>query len=234
MALGSPSFSDEESALILQRAAELQERRLSLTELEAAAAEAGIDAALVRRAAHEVSTLGPPPTPPAPARAGALGAPLQLVHERVVPGEGDGSWDEEMAEIQRQLGVSGRFEVVGRQLGWRSRHGRKIRVSIVARGGRRVIRVEERVGDLAGGLFLAMGLPVTFAGLGFILPICIVVLELPLLIPVALVVWAALAFSLSRTIFKTVATQRDAELRALADGLVEVSLHPLPMPASAS
>src|SRR5690606_10394130 len=90
MALGSPSFSDEESALILQRAAELQERRLSLTELEAAAAEAGIDAALVRRAAHEVSTLGPPPTPPAPARAGALGAPLQLVHERVVPGEGDG------------------------------------------------------------------------------------------------------------------------------------------------
>jgi hypothetical protein len=48
------------------------------------------------------------------------------------------------------------------------------------------------------------------------------VLDLPALIPVALVVWAGLAFGLARTIFKTVARQRDAELRALADGLAEV------------
>jgi hypothetical protein len=95
-------------------------------------------------------------------------------------------------------------------------------VSIVARGERSLIRVEERMSGAAGGLFLGMALPVALAGLGFILPICIAVLELPALIPVALVVWAGLAFGLARTIFKTVASQRDRELRALADGLAEV------------
>lgn len=224
MSEGVPSFTDEESALILQRAGELQAqqgRNLSLPELEAAAAEAGIDAALVLRAAQELATR-PAPQPVDRTFGGPLGAPLQLVHERTVLGEGSGTWDDEIAEIRRLLSVPGRVELIGRTFTWRSSRGRTVRVSIVPRGGRRLVRVEERVGDLAGGLYLGMGLPVTFAGLGFILPICIVVLELPVLIPLAIVVWGVLAFLLARTIFKSIVRQRDGELRELAEALVEV------------
>lgn len=226
MSEGGPKYSDEESALILHRAAELQAkegRSLSLPELEAAAAEVGIDVALVRRAAHEVALGGPAPAPPAPRSGGMLGAPLLLVHERVVPGAlGRGAWDDAVAEISRQLGVAGRVEATERQFAWKDPLGRAVRVSIVARGDRSLIRVEERMSGAAGGLFLGMGLPVGLGGLGFILPICIAALELPVLIPVALAAWWALAFLLARTIFKTVASQRDRELRALADGLAEV------------
>jgi len=234
MSEGGPTFSDEQSALILQRAAELQAkegRGLSLRELEAAAAEAGIDVALVRRAAQEVAVAGPPAPPPVPVTGGALGAPLHLVHERVLPGAPRrGAWDDVLAEIRRQLGVAGRAEVSDRQLAWSDPHGRAVRVSIVARSDRTLVRVEERMSGAAGGLFLGMALPVALGGLGFILPICIAVLDLPVLIPVALVVWASLAFLLARTIFRTIARQRDAELRALADGLVEVCRETSPKP----
>lgn len=226
MSEGGPTYSDEESALILHRAAELQAkegRGLSLRELEVAAAEAGIDVALVRRAAQEVAIAGPPPPPPVPVAGGALGAPLLLLHERVVPGTpGRGAWDDAAAEIRRQLGLVGRVEVGERQFTWTDPHGRAVRVSIVVRGDRSVVRVEERMSGAAGGLFLGMALPMALGGLGFILPICIAVLDAPVLIPVALVVWAGLAFMLARTIFGTVARQRDAQLRALAEGLVEV------------
>lgn len=236
MSEGGPKFSDEESALILQRAAELQAkegRSLSLHELEAAAAEAGIDVALVRRAAHEVAMGGPPPPPPTPVAGGMLGSPLHLVYERVVPGEGDGRWDDELAEIRRQLGLEGRVETAARQLVWAAKGGRELRVTIVARGGRRIVRVEERLAGLGGGLFLGMGLPLTFGGLGFIIPICIVVLHAPVLIPLAFVAWGALAFLLARTIFTSVARQRDVELRTLADGLTDVSHQsPLGLPAT--
>lgn len=222
-----PKYSDEESALILQRAAELQAKEghsLSLPELEAAAAEAGIDVALVRRAAQEVALGVPPPAPPAPApSSGALGAPLLLVHERVVSSaRGRAAWDDAAAEIRRRLGVAGRLEANERELGWRDPHGRALRVSLVLRGDRTVIRVEERMNGAAGGLFLGMALPVALGGLGFILPICIAVLDMPALIPVALAAWAGFAFFLARTIFGTLARQRDVELRALADGLAEV------------
>lgn len=227
MSDGGPKYSDEESALILQRAAELQAREgrgLSLEELESAAAEAGIDVALVRQAARDVAIIGLPP-PPAPARhaGGVLGAPLLLLHERVVPGPPThATWDDAATEIHRQLGVVGRVQATDRQLSWSDPHGRGVRVSIVARGGGSVIRVEERMSGAAGGLFLGMALPMALGGLGFILPICIAVLELPALIPLALLVWAGLAFGLARTIFGVVSRQRDAELRALADGLAEV------------
>jgi hypothetical protein len=226
MSEAGPKFSDEESALILQRAAELQAREgrsLSLRELEVAAAEAGIDVALVRRAAEEVAVAGPPAPAPAPVSGGVLGSPLHLVHERGVPDDGRGSWDDELTAIRHRLGLEGRVEASARQLAWVAEGGRDVRVSIVVRGGRRIVRVEERLGGLGGGLFLGMGLPVTFGGLGFILPICIAVLRVPVLIPFAFLAWAGLAFMLARTIFTSIARQRDAELRALADGLVDVS-----------
>lgn len=226
MTSGDPRFSDDQSALILQRAAELQAqlgRGLSLTELEAAASEAGIDTALVRRAAAELSARPVVAPAPQPSSGRVLGAPLQLLHERVVAGRlGEPGQEDAVREIRRQLGAPGRLEATGRELVWTNPNGRNLRVSIAPRGDANVIRVQERLGELGGGLFLGMALPMTFAGLGFILPICIAVLEAPVLIPLAFALWAGLSFLLARTIFKTIARQRDVELRALADGLEEV------------
>ena len=234
MASGDPRYTDEESALILHRAAELQAqegRSLSLPELESAAAEAGIDVALVRRAATELSTMPKPAPPPVPSSGGALGAPLMLAHERVVPGPvSPDTWDEVRHEIQRQLGIDGDPEQLGRQFVWSARRGRKLRVSLAPRGGGTLVRVEERMSELAGGLFLGMALPVALAGLGFILPICIAVLGMPALIPVALGVWFAMAFMLARTIYRSIGTRRDAELRRLADGIEEVCQAPRALP----
>ncbi|MEX1367117.1 MAG: hypothetical protein AB1Z98_28580 [Nannocystaceae bacterium] len=238
MTSGDPRFSDDHSALILQRAAELQAqqgRGLSLTELEAAAAEVGIDTALVRRAAAEVSTRGAASPPPALSGGRALGAPLLLLHERVVAGPLSPSAREDaVREIHRQLGNRGRLETASGDLVWSTPRGRGLRVSICARAAGHIIRVEERLGELAGGLFLGMALPVAFAGLGFILPICIAVLGMPWLIPLGIALWFSLAFALARTIYSTVARQRDAQLRALADGLEEICLSaPAPAPAPA-
>ncbi len=48
-------------------------------------------------------------------------------------------------------------------------------------------------------------------------------LHAPVLIPFVFIAWAGMAFLLARAIFTAVARQRDAELRALADGLADVS-----------
>lgn len=151
----------------------------------------------------------------------------------MVPGELDpASYDDISAEIHRQLGMSGVLEVGGRVISWSNPLGRSVRVSIVAREGRSLIRVDERLGELGGGLFLGMGLPLAFAGLGLIIPICIVVLAAPLLILPCFLAWVALSFGLARTIFNNVARQRDPQLQALADGLAEICRGPSPGPTA--
>ena len=219
-------YSDEESALILQRAAEMQAQRgqqLSLTELESAAAEAGIDVALVRRAASEVATRPstPPPPPPSKIGGGALGAPTRLVYERTISGPlGPTAWEDAMGEIHRQLGIKGQVDDLGRQFVWSHPQSRDLRISIAPRGDDHIVRVEEKLSGIAGGLFLGMSLPLTFASLGFIIPVIGVLLGMPGMIPVAFIAWAGLSFLLARTIYTSIARSRDRQARALTDGLV--------------
>ncbi|HEU4642164.1 MAG TPA: hypothetical protein VFS44_06880, partial [Gemmatimonadaceae bacterium] len=85
---GVRRYTDREVRLILKSAVELQQRGadgdqpsggLSLAELEQVAAEAGIDPAVVRRAASALDTAGAPD--------GAnpfLGGPTEIVVERIV------------------------------------------------------------------------------------------------------------------------------------------------------
>ena len=80
----SPRFSEQEMALILKRAAELQEGadgrgvQRTLSEIAEIAAEVGIDATFV---AEAVAELERPVT-----RAGWLGAPTRFYDERSVAG----------------------------------------------------------------------------------------------------------------------------------------------------
>jgi hypothetical protein len=157
-------YSEEEVALIIKRAAELQQTEqteqepntaLSLIEVEQIAKEAGIDPRLIRRAAlgldQPAQTNRPSPW---------LGAPTRLVFERVVEGEvPTEEFEGIVAEVRRTLGQNGFPSMLGRSLAWtstvsgrRRAQGRQVDVSIVPRGGVTTIRVEEEMRNIAGAL----------------------------------------------------------------------------------
>jgi hypothetical protein len=217
-------FNEEEVGLILRRAAEVQVgRSMTLAELESVAAEAGIDAALVRRAATEVRSRQDPPT----VSGGGVFGPTLLVYERRIDGNVDPSaWEDLVAEIRRRMKMKGSIEQVGKELVWSSnpRPGsgkRDIRVVVTSRRGYTLVRVEERTGGLAGGLYGGLMGGLLPFGLAWILPICIAALQTPVLIPLLIPVWVLASYWLARTIYRTALESRQRELQALADGLTE-------------
>lgn len=226
-------FNDEEVALIIKRAAELQQTEqteqdpgnaLSLSDVEQIAREAGIDPRLIRRAALG---LDQPSTTNRPSP--WIGSPTRLVFERVVDGEIPiEEFEPLVAEVRRTFGDNGVPSVLGRSLAWsssmggrRKGQGRHIDVSVVPRGGVTTIRVEEELRNLAGGLFGGLvgggGGGSTGISLG-------VGMEVFHSFPVAALLWVAVAggfYALARTIFGSIATKREGELRGLADRLEE-------------
>ena len=157
-------FNEKEVAQIIKRASELQQLEtttesstgMSLAELEQVAREAGLDPALVRRAAVDLDTRVSDQTPNK-----FLGAPTVLRLERTIDGEVPADEYEQLVlEIQGQLGEVGSGSTIGRSLQWtvqsaarRRVSSRTVQVTISPRNGRTTIRIEERLGGLAGGLF---------------------------------------------------------------------------------
>lgn len=222
----SERYTEEEIALILRRAAEAQSgRSLTLTELEGVAVEAGIDAALVRRAATELRTQ----PAPAPAAAGeGLFSPTTLTFERRVAGQVDASaWEELVGEIRRHLKLDGSVEQFGKELVWssqsRGERRRQIRVNVASRRGQTSIRIVERTGQLSLGLHLGLILSLLPVGMAWILPICIEALGAPILIPFLLAAWVWGSYRLARTIYRGRLAERRQELEALAERLVDAS-----------
>jgi hypothetical protein len=218
-------YSEEEVGLILRRAAEIQAgRSMTLTELEAAATEAGIDGALVRRAAVEIRTQS---RQDELELHGVFGQ-TRLAYERTVAGVlGPQQWEDLVAEIRRRLGVAGHVESIGKELVWTSRpsgvqSGRDVRVTVFGRRTHTVIRVEERVGGLAGGLYggiMGGSFPV---GVAWVVPVCVAAIRIPQLIPVLLAGWVVLMWYLARSIQRGVLQSRHEQLEALSDGLQEL------------
>jgi hypothetical protein len=226
-------FNEEEVALIIKRAAELQQTEqaeqepgtaLSLSEVEQIAREAGIDPMLIRRAAVGLDQ------PPQTNRPSAwVGSPTRLVFERVVEGEvAIEEFEPLIAEIRRTFGENGLPSVLGRTLAWsssgrglRRSSGRNLDVSVVTRGGVTTIRVEEELRNLAGALFgglvggggggttgasIAIGMGVFHSA------------------PVAGLIWVSVAagfYTLARTIFGKISAGRERQLRELIDRLEE-------------
>ena len=226
-------FNEEEVALIIKRAAELQQTEqvendvsnaLSLSDVEQIAREAGIDPKLIRQAALGLdkpsTTVRPSPW---------IGAPTRIVFERAVDGEvSTDEFEPLIAEVRRTFGDNGVPSVLGRSLAWSSSSGRRRRgrgrqvdVSVVVRGGLTTIRVEEEMGNTAGALFgglvggggggttgISMGI-----GLGMFHSA-----------PLAFMLWVAVAggfYTLARTIFGSMVAKRELQLRELADRLEE-------------
>ena len=160
----SRRFNEKEVAHIIKRASELQQEEapaestsgMSLAELEQVAREAGLDPALVRRAATDLDTRV---TDRKPSR--FIGAPTTLSLERTIEGEIPVDEYETMVlEIQRVLEDVGTASTLGRSLHWtmnrmgRRRHSsRTVQVIVTPRNGRTTIRIEEPLTGLAGGLF---------------------------------------------------------------------------------
>lgn len=227
-------FNEEEVALIIKRAAELQQtehveqepgRALSLTDVEQIAREAGIDPKLIRRAAMGLdqpsTTIRPSPW---------LGAPTRIVFERVVDGEIPiEEFEPLIAEVRRTFGDNGVPSVLGRSLAWsssgtarRKAQGRNLDVSVVVRGGVTTIRVEEELRNLAGGLFGGL----LGGGAGGTTGITIGIgMQVFQSFPIAALMWVTAAggfYALARTIFGNISEKRERELRALADRLEEL------------
>jgi hypothetical protein len=227
-------FSEEEVALIIKRAAELQQTQqveqepsnaLTLTEVEQIAREAGIDPALIRRAAHGLDR------PTETSRPSAwLGAPTRLVFERVVDGEIPvDDFEPLINEIRRTFGDNGVPSVLGRTLAWtssysggrRRQNGRMVNVNIASRGGLTTIRVEEEMRNIAGALFGGLvgggggGTTGMSIGLG---------LGVFHSAAIAAALWVGVAgsfYALARGLFSRVAIKREIQLRDLTSRLEE-------------
>jgi len=224
-------FNDEEVALIIKRAAELQQTErvepstaLTLSDVEQIAREAGIDPDLIRRAAVGLDR------PAAESKPSVwFGSPTHLVFERVVEGEIPVDEFEPMvAEIRRTLGDNGIPSVLGRSLAWSSSPGgrrrssyRKVDVSVVSRDGLTTIRVEEQLQSLAGGLFGGLvgggGGGTTGATIGIGMGIFHSA-------PLTGLLWITVVggfYTLARTIFGGIAAKREKQLKELTNRLEE-------------
>ena len=221
-------FNDEEVALIIKRAAELQQTEqvasepstaLTLTDVEQIAREAGIEPALIRRAAQSLdrpsTTVRPSPW---------VGSPTRLVFERVVDAEIPvEAYEVLVNEIRRTFGENGVPSVLGRTLAWtssrvggrRNAHGRQIDVSVVSRGGVTTIRVEEELRNTAGALFGGLVGGVGGGTTGMTIGLGMGVFHSA---PIAALLWVGVAggvYTLARTIFASIVSKRERELDAL-------------------
>lgn len=226
---GLRRYSDQEVSLILRRAAELQVDQpgaasgTSLADLEEIAREAGLDPALVRRAASDLATAAPAA---APSR--FLGAATRVHVERVVDGELSGDDLEALVdEVRRTFGEPGIVSALGRTVTWsptptqygRRNSGRRLFVTFTVRGGHTTLRAEEDLTPLAGGLFggLMGGMGGGLTGPAIAIGVGAFHAALPVVGLVGAVIGGS--YALSRGIYVAMARGREKALRQLIERL---------------
>ena len=230
--LAGRRFNEKEVADIIKRASELQQVEstaesttgMSLAELEQIAREAGLDPALVRRAASDLDTRvsDRQPSP-------FLGAPTTLVLERTIDGEVPADeYEAIVLEIQRELGGVGSASTLGRSLVWTMQrsHGPRARtstvqVTITPRNGRTTIRMVEQLSQLAGGLFGGLMGGLGAGTSGFAMGIGMGVFDSAAITVAIIAGMITGSYALARTIFGRVAKGRGERLQRLMSRLAE-------------
>ena len=228
-ARGNRKYRHTEAKEILKRAASdeaaappAETGAMSLAGVERIGAEVGIPARQVRQAAGVATR---PDFHPKASK--FLGAPTVLSFERVVEVElSEEDFPLLIEEIRLTLRNVGSINTYGKSLAWQTAKsldqvGRDVHVMVTVRGGQTRIRVEERIGALAGGLFGGImggggggGGMAIFGSLSAFVGLPVAVL--------GLIAWLGGMYGLSRTIFTGVASKRGHELRGLADRLAEL------------
>jgi hypothetical protein len=223
------TYDERQVALILRRAGELQQQRdadgraMTLSELEVVAREAGIDPALVRRAAAELVHVHPPPPRDSP----WLGGPLALALDSVVDGNADASMFERLVALVRSgTGEHGTFDVIGGSFSWASTTGpqaggmgRQIHVNVTIAKGSTALRIEEKLAPLAGALFGGLFGGLGGGGIGLVIA-PLVALGAPAFVPVGLAAWLGAVWLLTRRLYRTRVDRRRRELESLRRALV--------------
>lgn len=226
-------FAETEASSILQRAADLQRqahdvRRMTVGELEDAASSAGIEPVYVRRAAAELGLRQ--------ARrdrfSSTIGGPRTILLEVTIDGEIPVPAYEYVIEaVRRQTGELGVASLIGRSLTWtalpsHSRAGpgwsRTIAVTIVPRGGRTRIRIEEKLDQLVRSVFgtSLFGL----GGTSTLIPlVSLAMFGLPGLIPIGVGVWLAGAWSIARKTYRDRVAAREQELYGALQSIMEIA-----------
>jgi ribosomal protein L13E len=223
-------YDEAEIARILERATELQRHPrsrpgghgLTLSELEEVAVEAGIDPAVVRRAALELDSR----TAPAGPWTRVLGGATAIVLERTLRGEiGAEDFGLLVEVMQRGAGTHGQPGIVGRTLTWTTdtpTRSRSLQITVASRRGETHIHIEERLQQLAGQLFGGVMAGVG-GGVGFGLgvPLGIVLFGSPLMavaLPAGVI---GLSYATARGIFGSASRRRARELAELMERLTE-------------
>ncbi len=153
-------------------------------------------------------------------RSRVFGSPMKLLYEAEVSGQvSPNNFDVIAQTIQTLMGEVGNVTALGRTLSWSlagAQNQRRVHVTVTAAGGRTMIRAEERLGQLAGGIFGGI-VGGGGAGLGTgSVGITAGAMHAPgsfVLIVLGLVVGGA--YTAARAIFSHVATTRAQQLESL-------------------
>ncbi len=152
-----------------------------------------------------------------------VGAPMALVYEAEVAGQlSPEDFDVIAQTIRAGLGEAGMATALGRTLTWSSgavQNQRRLNVNVTAAAGRTMIRAEERLGPLAGGLFGGVfgggggGFSAAAFGIG------LGVTHSPAMASLAVVAWLGTAYVTARTFFRRASNRRAKELEDVVENV---------------
>jgi hypothetical protein len=224
-----PRYTDQELAVILKRAAELQDgagdARYSLAEVKQIAAEAGIAPEQVEAAA--VALRRERLREPA-ARSGYLGAPTRIRFERTIDGEVPSTAIPELIDIARRaLALQGETREVLNTVEWCGRGGLGVTFLTITRerGRTRIALLSARDEGAAlvsmttglGGVIAALGIGTALVGASVVAgPLAAV--------PLALAGGGVASWLAARTIWRTTAPRWFASAEALGEEIADAAV----------
>ena len=221
-------YRNTEAKEILKRAADREAAApvadagsLSLGGVARIGAEVGIPARLVQDAASALEPLQP-------TASGFLGGPTTITIERVVEAElPESDFPLLVEEIRATLRNLGTISTFGQSLTWQTaknllEEGRDVHVVVTVRAGQTRIRVVEKLGHLAGGLFGGIGGGAGMGGGAAVFGALMTIGSPPAAIIAAASVVGG-AYALARTLFNGISRKRTRELEGLADRLADLA-----------
>jgi len=147
-----------------------------------------------------------------------LGTATRIVVEATVDGEmPERDYDLVLDLIRREIGEVGQIGSVGRTFSWSvSNQNRKLQISVMPRGGKTTVRIDEQLSNIAGGVFggIMGGGGGGFGGM--MMGILMGTTHQPLLAGAAWLATIGVSFGAARTTLRHVAKNKHTKLTEIA------------------
>ncbi len=228
-------FSDSEVKEIVRQAADDQVATtpsggMSLKTVQQIAEDVGIPPEKIEQAAGKLAKRQST-APPSKSGPGAfwLGNSTLLESERVIEGEVSPAIYEEIEEeVQATFSTGGEVDVLGKSLHWRTKNPelgktRALQVRVTSRGGKTLVQVQERIGELATALYCSILVGGGVGGIGTILGIGLGWLGHGMASGLMSIGWAGGTYALTRAIYKAIARKKHSDLEALTNRIEEIA-----------